>query len=328
MYPKVESSSAPPYEINYMQDIFQRVDSNQTLPKLLESIVDELKLGTIISSAPIPTGYQDCNIDLTTTNGRYVVKIFSKEHSKQRIEDISWIYTSASKHGIPIPEVFGITHDFSACVFSFFDGKSLTRTPATDTDLVTLTNAMTKIHSVKRDIHHYYDTMGIVNLSTEYSKKISALSPEEQMTISPVIHKFQKIKLSTFPQSIIHGAFEKENVLKNTNGDICLLDFGCMDFNASILDIATFIANFTLYLDPLRRKLIIHLILETYQKYRPLLPEELSALPTLIRSQYTAYIICMSYHMRIEHDMTKQTQSWLDRGWDGLHAYQDIKKLV
>lgn len=294
----------------------------------LQHIAKECSLGEIQSASPILTGYQDQNIDLQTSVGHFVIKIFSQEKTVERIQDVLWAYKTASKSGAPVPRLVSTTQDARACVFDYFDGKPLTRVPLIDSDLMTLTNAMSKIHAMKRSINHYYDTMAIVNCPGEYNKKITALSPEEQKILVPIIQKLQKINLSTFPQSIIHGTFEKENVLKNSTGDICLLDFGCMDFNASILDIATFIANFTIYVDEVKRTHITQVILSTYQKFRLLTKEERSVLPTLIRAQYAAYIIGMSYRMRIEHDMTKQTQSWLDRGWDGLRTYEKVKHIL
>lgn len=323
-----------------MDNLFSRVSSTNTLAQVLQLVAVAFQLGDIQTSAPLLTGYQDCNIDLLTSRGRYVVKIFSKEITKQRIDDIIWAYTTFAKHSVPVPvlqkttdnlhilEIPGDTHPSYACVFEYFAGKPLTRVPITDSDLVTLTNAMTTIHKMPHAIHHYYDTQGIINLPDEYKQKNTALSTEELSIIAPIVAKLARIKLSTFPQSIIHGTFEKENVLKNPAGDLCLLDFGCMDHNASVLDIATYIANFTLYLDKTRRDHVIRLILDTYQKARPLTPEEHAALPTLIRSQFAAYFVGMTYHMRIEHDMTKQTQTWLDRGWDGLRMYDKEKRII
>lgn len=323
-----------------MDNTFSRVDSMVPLPQLMQRTADAFQLGDVQTITPILTGYQDCNIDLLTSSGRYVIKIFSKDETKHRIENLIWAYITFAKAHVPIPvirqttdhqyllEISGNVHPSYLCVFEYFSGKPLTRVPITDVDITTLTHAMTIIHKSTHAIHPYYDTMAIVHLPEEFKKKISALSQEEITTMTPIISKFNRIKLSTFPQSIIHGTFEKENVLKNTEGEIRLLDFGCMDYHASVLDIATFIANFTLYVDQPKRKHITQLILDTYASYRPLSSEELSALPTLIRSQYAAYIVGMSYHMRIEHDMTKQTQTWLDHGWDGLHAYTGVTKLI
>jgi len=222
----------------------------------------------------------------------------------------------------------GNQHASFACVFDYFEGKSFTKTQPTDKDIMSITTMLAKIHTTKNLTPHYYDTMGIVNLASEYKLKSNALSSEELTKISPVVSHLQRIPIATFPKTLIHGTPEKENVLKNANGDLCLLDLGCMDYNAAVIDIATFIANFALYVTEEKRKHIVHLILDTYNPTRQITQAELTALPALIRAQYAAYIIAMTYHMRKNHDMTKQTQVWLDRGWDGLKSFTGIRKLI
>lgn len=313
-----------------MDTFLDRVDSTLSLPDILKKTAQEYNLGPIKLHTPISTGYQECNIDLVTTSGRYVVKIFSKEKTKKRIDDVMAGYVTFKKHGIPFPtarsqnhgehlmEIQGKEQTSYLCVFDYFEGKPLTQTSVSDGDVHNLTHSMALMHKTKKTIDHYYDTLGIVNIAHEYTLKKDVLFPDEQAIIEPIIAKFKRIKLASFRQSIIHGSLEKENILKNTLGELCLLDLGCMDYNASVLDIATFIANFTVYLDAAKRSHIINLVLETYQKAHPLSHEELVALPTLISTQYATYIIVMTHKMRKNHDMTKQTQTWLDRGWGGL----------
>lgn len=322
-----------------IHDIFTRVDSTLPLAQVLKDTAKAFALGEIQKATPIVTGYQDCNIDLETSKGKFVVKIFASDKTKQRVTDVVTGYVKSKKAGIPVPalveatdgsfllETPGATHTSTICVFSYFEGKPLTKTPVTDEDLIALTKMTAVMHGMQKPITRYYDTMGIANIATEYKKKSEALSPDEQAKITPIVNKVTRLNLSTFPQSIIHGTLEKENVLKNSAGELCLLDLGCMDYNASVLDIATMLANFTLYISDEKRKHISQLIIDTYQQSRTLTPLELTALPALIRAQYAAYIIAMTYHMRKEHDMTKQTQTWLDRGWDGIKAYASVRKL-
>lgn len=321
-------------------DIFSRVDTTLTLSQLLELTAKAFNLGAIQKSAPILTGYQDCNIDMYTSHGRFVVKIFSSEKTKQRIIDVLTGYVSCKKLGVNVPtlrettnghlylETNGITHPLYLSVFEYFDGKPLTKTPVTTDDLAAISGMIGNIHKLQKPIPNYYDTLGIVSVAREYKNKSEALSPDEQAKIVPIINKFQRINLKAFPQSIIHGTPEKENVLKNAGGALCLLDLGCMDYNASVLDIAVLIANFTLYVTEEKRTHIIRTIIDAYSAIRPITPTELAALPVLVSTQYAAYIIGMSFHMRREHDMTKQTQTWLDRGWDGLNAYMLMKKIL
>lgn len=323
-----------------MDDSYSRVGSTLPLPTVIQQIVQTYALGNVMSIAAIPGGYQDYMADVTTSQGRFVIKIFSRKTPTERINDILWAHAAFTKADlpclmplptkekqsyVPIQDGNGTLH---ASIFPFITGKTLTRTPVTDTDLVTLTKTLITIHNTPHVLYPYYNPLSIVNLPAEYADKQQALTPDEVSLISPIIVKLHKLKLSSFPQSTIHGSMEKDNVIKDTVGTMYIGDFGSIDHVASILDIATFIANFTLYVDPVRRIHIIHHILNTYQTSRTLTSPELSALLTLIRSQYAAYVVGMTYRMRKEHDMTKYTQTWLDRGWDGLRTYAGVKRIL
>jgi len=323
-----------------MNDIFTRVDSIQPLSTVLDTVVSYFQLGTIQKYSPILAGYQDCNVELVTDTGHFVIKFFSFEKSKERIDDIMHGYTAISHAGVPMPSLQkGANHSFLieipgkinpsfACVFDYIDGKPLTKTPVTDIDLSILARNIALIHTIQKPIHRYYDAMGIINIPNEYKQKHEALSLDEQSKIAPIVAKLSRIHLSKFHQSIIHGSIEKENILKQADGNLYIIDLGCMDYNASILDVATLIANMTIYTGEEKRRHSIHEIITSYTKLLPISPPEMLALPTLIRAQFAAYIINMTYHMRKDHDMTKQTQTWLDRGWDGLKAYTGIRKLL
>lgn len=323
-----------------MIDPLHRIDIPLPLPEIIKKAASEFQLGGIEGFSVISAGYQECNIDLHTASGRFVVKIFSREKTKHRIDDVMWGYSRfhklgallpnprTRKDGSPVLEIPGSTQPAFLVVFDFFAGKPLTQTPITDADIIAITGAIATIHKSPKTIGRYYDTLGIANLALEYEKKSDALFADEITRIKPVITKLHKFKLGSFRQSVIHGSVEKENVLKNSEGTLCLLDLGCMDYNASVLDIATLIANFSAYLPETKRVHLTGLILTIYQQSIALTREEIAALPSLIRAQYAAHIIGMTYHMRKDHDMSKQTQTWLDRGWDGLRCYQHINTVI
>jgi len=321
-------------------DPLKRIDLRASLDEVMQKTTEAFSLGDVLTFSIIPTGYQECNIDLRTKKGRYVIKVFSQEKTRQRIDDVIWGYAHLHTRGTPLPtlektrdghyvlEIPGILHPSFLCAFTYFEGKSLTQTPITDDDIAAITKSMGVIHTTPKVIGRYYDTMGIINVPAEYERNSDMLFADEKAWLKPVVAKLLRLDVSSFHQSIIHGSVEKENIIKNTEGNLCLLDLGCMDYNASVLDIGTYIANFTVHLTSDKRDHIIKLILDTYQKVLPLTPGELAALLTLIRAQYAAYVIRMTYYLRKGHDMTKQTQIWLDRGWDGLKTYQNTKSIV
>lgn len=323
-----------------MIDPLHRIDIALPLSGIVKKAASDFALGDIQAFSVISAGYQECNIDLRATNGRFVIKIFSREKTKHRIDDVMWGYSrfhtlgallpspKTMKDGSYVLEIPGKTQPAFLAVFDFFAGKPLTQTPVTDADVIAISKAVATIHKSPKTIGRYYDTLGIANLAEEFEKKSDALFADEITQIKPVVAKLRKLKIGTFRQSIIHGSVEKENVLKNSEGTLCLLDLGCMDYNASVLDIATLIANFSAYLPEGKRTHLTGLILTTYQQSITLTREEIAALPSLIRAQYAAHIIGMTYHLRKDHDMSKQTQTWLDRGWDGLRCYQHINTVI
>lgn len=323
-----------------MMDPLRRIDIALPIEEVVKKAAFEFRLGDVQTFSIIVTGYQECNIDLRASSGRFVIKIFSREKTKQRVDNVVWAYSRFHKLGVPLPMlkttgsgsyVFAIPDGSQSTylmVFEYFSGKPLTQTPVTDADLTAITRAIVSIHKSPKIIGRYYDTLGVMNLAEEYEKKSDAMFPDEIVLIKPVIAKLHKLKISSFRHSVIHGSVEKENVLKNTEGAICLLDLGCMDYNASVLDLATFIANFAAYLTDEKRTTLTRHVLTIYQQSIPLTPAELTALPTLIRAQCASYIIGMTYHMRKDHDMSKQTQTWLDRGWDGLRAFEKVSRII
>jgi len=158
-------------------------------------------LGDIVKVTPILTGYQECNIDLETSKGRFVVKIFSSDKTKQRITDVIAGYIACKKTGVPVPtlmeatdgsylmEIAGAAHPSYACVFVYVEGKPLTKTPVTDEDVVALAKMAAAIHGLHKPTSRYYDTMGIANIAAEYKKHAEALSSDEQARIIPIVNK-------------------------------------------------------------------------------------------------------------------------------------------
>lgn len=313
-----------------MNEFLFRIDIACPLEDLLVCVADEYHLGAIRSHDILPNGYQELNVLLVTTAGRFVVKIFSKEKTLQRVQDNVWGYLTFRKDGVSMPTLRKTSHEkyiFSTegkrrtthlIVMDYFEGSYLYPNQATDSDVASLAQHMTIIHTHTKRIHRYYDTMGIVNVVSQYKKFKHYLSPNLLNLIQPVINEFSDINLGNFRHSIIHGTFEPKNILKNTNGDLCFLDLGCMDYNASIVDIATFLANYTIDMNGKDKQKRIDLILNAYQTQNSLSVNELRSIPILVRAQYATIVVRTNYYIRKKHDTTSQTQNWLAFGRRGL----------
>lgn len=303
-----------------MDSLFSRVDIAGSLEDLLMRVATNYRLGSIQSHKLLPDGYQELNVLVTTTSGRFVVKIFSKEKSLQRVQDNVWGYLTFKEKGVPMPvlqqntngeyilSTKGKRRTTHLCVTDYFDGSYLHTKDASDSDIRLLAEHMATIHSHTKRIHRYYDTMGLVNLLTQYKKFRSYLSSNLLVLVEPVVKEFSSIHLGEFRHSIIHGTFESKNILKNKKGELCLLDLGCMDYNASIVDVATFLANYTIDMNKKDKQERINLFLTAYQTQHPLTAKEVRSLPILIRAQYATIVVRTNYYIRRKRDTSSQTR--------------------
>ncbi|KKU81112.1 MAG: hypothetical protein UY08_C0002G0025 [Candidatus Gottesmanbacteria bacterium GW2011_GWA1_47_8] len=66
-----------------MNPFISRTDIAGSLEDLLVRVADTYKLGSVRSHKILPDGYQELNILLDTSGGRFVVKIFSKDRARQ-----------------------------------------------------------------------------------------------------------------------------------------------------------------------------------------------------------------------------------------------------
>ena len=70
-----------------LQDFNKRIGLNTKLDNISKEICNIYKLGDFISNDLITIGYEDYNYVLTTSKGRYCVKIFNKERNKKNLNN-------------------------------------------------------------------------------------------------------------------------------------------------------------------------------------------------------------------------------------------------
>ncbi len=320
--------------------IVARIDIRDPLDAVLASVARDYSLGDITSFSVIETGYQDCNVLLTTASGKYVVKIFRKGRTQKRIEDVLGGHEALKHSGVPLPTLLrtkdnrlftsvpGTVQTTNLCVFEFFEGAPLTETPPGADDLTRIASSIASIHLHRTPIDPWRDELGIMYLPEEFFQKQHVLTAGFRKDIGAVVEEMRSLPLEKLPRSLIHGSVEKENILKSADGSLCLLDLGCMEYQPSVTDIATAIVNFTDGLAKNERDRIIRLMLNAYRAVRPLNNLELDVLPILVRAQCAAYILGMTYHQVHDGDQSVQTETWLQRGISGLAAYQAASMIV
>src|SRR5213078_858550 len=80
------------------------------LPALLDHVACAFALGGIIDWSVLTTGYEDCNIDLTTAAARVVVKVFAPDRGTAIAARTAGLITAAQAVGVRHPRLHRQTH--------------------------------------------------------------------------------------------------------------------------------------------------------------------------------------------------------------------------
>ena len=250
--------------------------------------------------------------------GTFVVKVFSSEKSPQIIKDNVKGLVKLYRGNVPVTRVLKAkkgyyykTQNTYTVVMDFVEGQNFLKLRPTKKDIFSLTQSLARIHNFKFKVNRNYDSWGPVNFLKEYSYKKKYLNKEDTLLINSIKSEYQKIDFSKLRKSVIHGDMQREHVLKNKKGELCILDLGCMNYDPAVVDLAIFIAQFDEYAD-------VNLIIKEYQKYHKLNKEELKALPVFIKTTYASYFMTANYRLKALNDNSAQTLKWLKWGRDGL----------
>ncbi|MBI4534133.1 MAG: phosphotransferase [Candidatus Melainabacteria bacterium] len=302
-----------------------RVTLDRPLAQLIQDISTRFDLGTPNQYELIEHGYQDVNVRLIAASGQqYLVKIFSKRRTLTNIQDQIRTLVFLASNGIPVPhlvhcerepliEVADPSGTAYVCVMEYFEGHDFEKIPPSQPDIVYLAGCLSRIHQLHFNVSRYYDDWGAANLATEFAAKLRHLSSDDLILVENILSAFSEVNLAVLRQCTIHGDLYRSHVLRNLRGEYCIIDFGCMDYNAAVLDLAIFIAHFCLGVNqtPAEITQLYNLAIDAYCAIGCLSKQELAALPILIAASYAAYIVATSSLIANAHDHSLQTQQWL-----------------
>ena len=305
-------------------DILARTELQMPLESALERVSEAYRIGNILHYRIIQMGYEDANIILETIKGKYVLKIFSKIKILRKINDNVKGLVEFRKAGVPTPKLLKSKGKYLLkigksylCLMEFFEGKSFEGRNVSEKELKNIVRFIAKIHGLKFKVKHNYDSWGVVNLIKEYKEKKRFLKAEDRKLIEPAVREFGKINFSKLRKSIIHGDLQRHHFLRNSNGKLCIIDLGCMDYNASVLDLAIFLALFFPVNSAEKCRKMYDFVLGKYNSIRKLTKEEAKSIPILIRATYAVYLIAANYN---------KSPYWIEFARKGLLATKKLYK--
>ncbi len=167
-----------------LHDFNKRIKLNTNLENISKEICKHYKLGNFISNTLITIGYEDYNFYLDTSKGKFCVKIFSKERTKEDIKNYLKRIKAIAKSNVSSPKPLEIDgniffslyyqqNNYDICVFEFIDGKNyfeLQQSPSGDV-IQEIAKQTAWINNLDIKPNFIYDHWAIVNFKEEYKEK-------------------------------------------------------------------------------------------------------------------------------------------------------------
>lgn len=297
----------------------------------LKSVGEHFHLGAVRDFSVMLAGYHNLNLKISTDRGCFVAKFFSNSSSLKRNADVITAISAFYTCGLPVPNLLRTESGATLPIFKdgtrisyvnvleYFDGEDLSLSTPTSHDIQAIAQFIAKMHKVPLKIDQFYDDWGITNIENEYSNFAASLQADSARLVEKVVQEFVGIGSKSFHKSVIHGDLHRSNILKSKDGRYCFIDFGCVDYNCALIDIATFLAWFCFNGVTTFAEIqgIYHMVLTEYLKIAPLKAEEFEALPVYIKAAYAVFHIASSALLS-RGDIRQETIRWNKKSLEGL----------
>lgn len=230
---------------------FNRIDEIEDINILSDLVCKEYKLGSLKDTYVIEIGYEDFNAIITTSKGKYLMKVFRNSRSDEEVEQcINRSYT-ASLNNVKTPKIYKnslgnivtiikyLNSRFRVSVIEYIDGKNffdLKRQPTLD-ELMKIVDIGSNLNKINYKPNFIYDSWAITSFCEEFEKKKKYLEEKYIKIVEPIYDKFKKFDYDKLPKAFVHGDMMSTNLMLDKNGDIWVIDFSVSNYTARINEI-------------------------------------------------------------------------------------------
>ena len=323
-----------------LQDFNKRIGLNTDLKNISEQICSIYNLGKFILNELITIGYEDYNYYLTTSIGKYCVKIFNNTRTKQDIDNYLQRIRAVANSTINSPKPLKINNDivleldyennhYDICVFEYIDGKNyfeLNEKPSKDI-IKELARQTALINQLDINPDFIYDAWAIINFEEEYQKKKEFISDKYKEKFDRLLIELKNLDYEKLPKGFVHGDIISTNVMLDKNNKVWIIDFAVSNYLPRIIDLAVISCN--MCLDNSSKENTyenIALLVSEYNKYSPLTEYELSAFSTFYKLANAMHILQTQYIIKTDGD-SEENQYWLNEGIVG-YSFSDDERFL
>ena len=323
-----------------LQDFNKRIGLNTELENISEQICQSYNLGDFISNELITIGYEDYNYYLTTSTGKYCVKIFNKIRSEEDIKNYLSRIRVVADSEINAPKPLKINNDivleldyesnhYDICVFEYIDGKNyfeLGKKPSKDI-IKELAKQTALINNLDINPNFIYDSWAIINFEEEYQNKRKYISEEYQNEFDRLLMELKSIDIEKLPKAFVHGDIISTNVMLDNADKVWIIDFAVSNYLPRIIDLAVISCNMCLDKKSKENTCTnIELLIKEYNKYNQLTEYELEVFEIFYKLANAMHILQTEYIIKTDGD-SEENQYWLNEGIKG-YSYSDNISII
>lgn len=323
-----------------LKEFNKRINLNTDLKNISKQICIQYDLGEFVSNELITIGYEDYNYYLTTSKGKYCVKIFNKERTKDDIKNYLDRIRAIANSEINSPKPLIVNNDivlplnydnnyYDICVFEYINGKNyyeIGEKPNGDI-IKEIAKQTAMIHNINIKPDFIYDAWAIINFKEEYTKKKNYLDDNYKEEFDKLLLEVNNMDIDKLPKAFVHGDIISTNVMLDINSKIWIIDFAVSNYLPRIIDLAVISCNLCLDKESKEKTYEnISILLNEYDKYNKLSDYEIEVFGTFYKLANAMHILQTQFIICTDGD-SDENQYWFNEGIFG-YSFAEDERLI
>ncbi len=230
---------------------YNRIDTIEDINILSKLVCEEYELGVFKDTYVIEIGYEDFNAVITTSIGKFLMKVFRNSRTDKEVEECINRSYMAFENNVKTPKIYKnsknelisiieyLNSRFRLCVIEYIDGNNffeLNKKPTLE-ELRKIVDIASNLNKIDYRPNFIYDTWAITSFCNEFEKKKEYLKEKYLNIIEPIYNKFKEFDYDRLPKAFVHGDMMSTNLMLDTNDDIWVIDFSVSNYTARLNEI-------------------------------------------------------------------------------------------